>query len=143
MDTEITAHITTWPSRSGPSTLPAIAAPSQRQRADAADQQHLADACPLGVAGPGDLEQHREPGHPGNGDQIDLDVAEQRCECVTSRTASSATAVAKLHRPTAENTSTGLRGLRANRYSPSHQLSENTNADSAAMFSVWHRRQAP
>jgi hypothetical protein len=31
-----------------------------------------------------------------------------------------------------------LRGLRANRYSPSHQLSENTKAESAAMFSVCH-----
>jgi hypothetical protein len=36
-----------------------------------------------------------------------------------------------------------LRGLRANKYSPSHQLSENTNAESAAMLSVWHARHAP
>src|ERR1700677_2345475 len=33
---------------------------------------------------------------------------------------------------------TGLRGSRASRYSPSHQLSVNTTADSAAMTSVWH-----
>src|SRR6476620_11993549 len=60
-----------------------------------------------------------------------------------TRTASSATTAAKLVRPIAARTSTGLRGSRASRYRPSHQLSEKTNADSAAMVQVWHGRQRP
>ena len=54
------------------------------------------------------------------------------------RTASSATTSAKPHSPIAASASTGLRGSRASRYNPSHPLSVNTTADSAAMLSVWH-----
>src|SRR6478609_6759434 len=59
-------------------------------------------------------------------------------EPLTTRTASNATTDAKLVNPIAARTSTGLRGSRASRYRPNHQLSENTTADSAAMVQVWH-----
>ncbi|PQM48832.1 hypothetical protein C1Y40_00952 [Mycobacterium talmoniae] len=62
---------------------------------------------------------------------------------MTTRIASAATTTANPHNPTAANTSTGLRGSRASRYSPSHQLNVNTSADSAAMNSVWHGGASP
>ena len=43
----------------------------------------------------------------------------------------------------AANASTGLRGSRDNRYNPSHPLSVNTTADSAAMHLVWHAPDLP
>src|SRR6478752_2848482 len=57
---------------------------------------------------------------------------------LVTRTASSATTTAKLVSPTAASTKTGLRGSRASRYRPNHQLSEKTTADSAAMVQVSH-----
>src|SRR5262245_12630692 len=65
------------------------------------------------------------------------------CKPLTTRTASSATTAPKLVRPTAASMSTGLRGSRASRYRPNHQLSEKTNAESAAMPQVWHAGQRP
>src|SRR5690242_4047915 len=59
-------------------------------------------------------------------------------ESLTSRTASSATTDAKLVNPMAASTRTGLRGSRASRYRPNHQLSAKTTADSAAITQVWH-----
>src|SRR5690242_16344870 len=54
-------------------------------------------------------------------------------EPLVVRTASSATTAAKLVRPIAASTRTGLRGSRASRYRPNHQLSAKTTADSAAI----------
>jgi hypothetical protein len=65
-------------------------------------------------------------------------MLESTSDPLTTRTASSATTDAKLVRPIEANTSTGLRGSRASRYRPNHQLSVNTTADSAAMAQVWH-----
>src|SRR5262245_33043061 len=66
-----------------------------------------------------------------------------RSEPLTNRTASNATTAAKLVRPTAASTRIGLRGSRASRYSPSHQLKVNTTAESAAMNPVWHVSHLP
>ncbi len=73
----MTANITQWPSRSGPSTLPAIAAPKNASAATPA-MSAISPALLRQVShGRDSSSEHREPGDARHRDQIDLDAAEQ------------------------------------------------------------------
>ena len=77
VDTEITANISQWPGRSGPLTLPAIIAPNSVSAATPPTSSTSRVRARQLSHGRRQLDEHREPRHAGNGDQIDLHLAEQ------------------------------------------------------------------